>query len=155
MCTHYCHMSARKQRYNKNTECTESDLMFTASLCGLRVLHRSNEPGRGEKFKSLFYTALCLIPKDLIKITRGENKKGHIAGIPSSLLCWKECSLCQCQLQHRALRHTDASLLRGTHKQTAYKRFYHKNEDIYSRSTNLMVPAIFESHYHEAERTQT
>lgn len=41
------------------------------------------------------------------------------------------------------------------HTQTAYKKFYHKNEDIYSRSTNLMVPAIFESHSHEAERTPT
>lgn len=90
MCTHCCHMSAKERRYNRNTECIGSDLTFTASLWGPGVLHWPNEAGRGKKLKRVFYTALCLIPKDPIKMTRGENKKGHIAGIPLSRLCWND-----------------------------------------------------------------
>lgn len=43
----------------------------------------------------------------------------------------------------------------GMSQTNTHWEFYHKNEGIYSRSTNLMVPAIFESHSHEAERTQS
>lgn len=124
MCTRYRHMSAKEQRYNKNTGCIESDPMWTASLCRPGVLQWPNEPGRGEKLESKFYTALCLIPRELIKRTRGENKKGHIAGIPLSLLCWNYVLSVSVQLQHHALSNMDTSLLRGTHKQTAYKRFF-------------------------------
>lgn len=133
----------------------KSYLMFTASLYWPRILHWLKEPGRGKKLKSMFYTTGIFDSKRLYKSYRGGKRVTSLESPhPCFTACWSYVfsvsvpNLAPYPTQYECLLH-------GTHKQTAYKKFYHKNEDIYSRSTNLMVPAIFESHYHEAERTQT